>query len=240
MIGRLLLSLPSSSSRDNVDYTPELFQLSCDYRFVEGDISLTEEEQSVLDLAPIELRLFIESFQDPKAIKQNKMLLIGEPGLGKTLLASVIAKYSKRIFVKLRSGLLQNAYESSGENNLTKALSPYIYSDVPAVILFDEMESVANQSESKKVVNNPAKVLGNIMDDNRNPNLLIIGTSNNADHFVDSMKNRIQNRFTLDKPSIENVKKILAIHLRKHQVVFTDEDIEYAISFLSCFRRKNG
>ena len=164
----------SSSISSDPSFTPNIFESTIDYRnTTEEERKLTDEELSILESCSQHVQGIIELFKYEDTHKTQKMILVGESGIGKTGLARVIAKYSKRKFNKVTSGLLLNAWQGSEANNLAKAILPYLNSQEQIVLFFDEIDAVANTPDQHQKNNQSAKVLGQLMDENKNPNELI-------------------------------------------------------------------
>ena len=220
----------SSSISSDPSFTPNIFESTIDYRnTTEEERKLTDEELSILESCSQHVQGIIELFKYEDTHKTQKMILVGESGIGKTGLARVIAKYSKRKFNKVTSGLLLNAWQGSEANNLAKAILPYLNSQEQIVLFFDEIDAVANTPDQHQKNNQSAKVLGQLMDENKNPNLLIIGSCNSMDNFEDSVISRLPPHiYSIEKPNFAKRKRIFKINFCKYNIAFDDETLSYA------------
>lgn len=78
----------------------------------------------VLEYAHAGIKDVIETINNPNKKESIRMLLVGEPGVGKTTLAQAIAMQTNHLCFMIRAPSLANQYQFSGEQNLIAAISP--------------------------------------------------------------------------------------------------------------------
>ncbi len=134
--------------------------------------------------APMQIQTIKKRLCDPhyEGPKSGPLLFVGTPGTGKTTVAQALAEVSGRQYSFIRAPLLGNEYKDSTVQNLARYIVPLIKQNKPAVIVIDELMSVAAKEGS---LNDPDKKaldsLWTLMDDfSKNEKILFIATANST------------------------------------------------------------
>ncbi|MEX0848957.1 MAG: AAA family ATPase [Candidatus Dependentiae bacterium] len=120
-------------------------------------------------------------------------LLHGYPGVGKSSAAQMFAMLYQRPFVKINCAAIQTKWQASSVENLDKLLAPIIQSNDPWVIVLEELDALQKtKSADSDGRSNALTLLQSWMDESKNPNLIIVGTSNYLKEIPDSVSSRVR------------------------------------------------
>lgn len=117
-----------------------------DYEAVESDVSF--EDVGGNERAKGILMEVAEQFADPDVHSKwddpipKGVLLYGNPGTGKTMVAKAFAKEAEAVFIAVPVAKLRDAYYGETEKNLTDLFTQAGKHDGPVVIFFDEIDSL--------------------------------------------------------------------------------------------------
>ncbi|MCH8569559.1 MAG: AAA family ATPase [Balneolales bacterium] len=150
-------------------------------------------------------------------IKPHKgMMLYGEPGCGKTMIAKAIANEVEAHFISVKGPELINKYQGASEENLRK-LFDEARDMQPSIIFFDEMDAVAQRRSSNenlrsdaRFVNQLLSVMDGIEDYGR---ICVIGATNRIE-LIDSAllrPGRFDYQLEISKPDKEGCRRIFEI-----------------------------
>ncbi len=153
-------------------------------------------------------------------IKPHKgMMLYGEPGCGKTMIAKAIAHEVEAHFISVKGPELINKYQGASEENLRK-LFDEARAMQPSIIFFDEIDAVAqrrsdaeNLRSDARFVNQLLSVMDGVEDYGR---ICVIGATNRVE-LIDSAllrPGRFDYQLEVKKPDAEGCQKIFEIVTR--------------------------
>lgn len=151
------------------------------------------------------------------------ILLWGQPGCGKTLIAKAIANDIKAHFISIRGPEVLNKYIGQSEENLRE-----IFFEArkfqPSIIFFDEIDSIApkrtgadNERYSDRLVNQLLTMMDGIEDLG---NVCVIGSTNRIELIDDALlrPGRFDYSLEVKKPTLQGCLKIFSIHTAKMPV----------------------
>lgn len=148
--------------------------------------------------------------------QMTRLLLVGPQGSGKSSLALAIAYKLNRPYLFISAASLANEYKNSAITIINNLFDPIIESEVPAVIILDEITAFTKRFEDKND-SDPGAIehLWIKLDAcKKNPNLLVIFTANNTDKIPDTIKDRLSaSEFFISHPDINARKRIIEHYL---------------------------
>lgn len=170
-----------------------------------------EDVRSYLALA----KQHFECLKDPACksdFNENRKVVVGSTGVGKTTLAQVIAEELGIECIVVDAALLANEYANSAVNNFARAIASYI--DKPCVIVLDEFDAIlkalgANNSE-QKVPQQVWQILDRL---EKMPHILVIGTTNSLEEIPVQLRSRFKDNLIESPKEIpKQLKKKIIIH----------------------------
>ncbi|WP_164682460.1 ATP-binding protein [Cyclonatronum proteinivorum] len=150
-------------------------------------------------------------------IKPHKgMMLYGEPGCGKTMVAKAIANEVEAHFISVKGPELINKYQGASEENLRK-LFDEAREMQPSIIFFDEMDAVAQRRSDAETLRTDARfvnqllsVMDGVEDYGR---VCVIGATNRIELIDPALlrPGRFDYQLEVKKPDAEGCRKIFEI-----------------------------
>ncbi len=182
----------------------------------------TQTYEKRLSTAPDIIKKMIAAFRNesgkllPTQLPQN-LLLVGEPGVGKTFLALAIARTIQKndwIPVFVKSALVCDQYKNSGEQNINKFFDKLISSKNKFVVIFDEIDALALRNRTANIQHDmdTANALWTAFDEIKLfGNIFIIGTSNSIENFPPQLLSRFHPRtiLTIQSPGADDIENII-------------------------------
>mmetsp|Transcript_24133 Transcript_24133/g.78568 ORF Transcript_24133/g.78568 Transcript_24133/m.78568 type:complete len:387 (+) Transcript_24133:1258-2418(+) len=164
------------------------------------------------------------------------VILYGEPGTGKTLLAKAIASKTKANFIKITGSELVQKFLGEGPR-LVRDLFKTAHKLSPCIIFMDEIDAIGtirtdSHSEGEKEVQRTMLELLNQLDGfTTNQNIKIIMATNRIDTLDPALirPGRIDRKIEFSLPDDRTINKILTVHTKKMNV---GKDVNL-ISFLT-------
>ena len=215
---------PPSWSKERAQYDRD--EISC---YLDRPERLNNELiKIVLHHAPEKIKSILGSLWYNNRNICSKILLIGEPGTGKTTLAIALAQILRD------KALLENKYfsfylidgpqlagevQNSGERNLKRAFNTALAeSNENCVIIIDELDKLIAPPQNAKGKHDQgvAQAFNTLLNNCLNkPNVVIIGITNNLDVFPPALKSRFrENTIEIKMPDTPMRRDIIEYYLK--------------------------
>ena len=171
-------------------------------------------------------------YEDLGAQMPNGVLLYGDPGLGKSLLASCFIEESRLKAYTLRRNKGGKDFVQEITDTFKKAMA-----EAPAIIFMDDMDKFANEDEKHCDAEEYVAIQAGI-DEAKGTDVFVFATANNIRKLPDSLirSGRFDRKVELEGPSQQDAQKIIC-HFLKSKKVSDDvnmEDLAMMISYSSC------
>jgi transitional endoplasmic reticulum ATPase len=200
----------SERSMKNKRYVPEVT-----FEDIGGVDNIIDQIREVIELPLKRPEIFAHL-----GIKPHKgILLYGEPGNGKTLIAKAIANEVKAHFIPVSGPELISKWHGQSEENLRK-----IFKEArelqPSIIFFDEIDSVAQKRSDEESARLDAKFVNQLltlMDGMESyENVTILASTNRPELLDDALlrPGRFDFKIQINKPDEIGCYKILKVALR--------------------------
>ena len=179
-----------------------------------------------------ELYRIIDIVRDPAKYRKlgvsapKGILLSGEPGIGKTLMAkSFIKETGLKTFV-IRKDRPDGAFVDLIRETFEEAEKA-----APSIVLLDDLDKFANEDVYHRDAEEYVAVQACI-DDVKESEVLVLGTCNDYRKLPESLvrSGRFDKTFFMDFPGIEDAKKIISFYLKDKKVA-KDIDVEEIARF---------
>ena len=181
------------------------------------DVAGIEEN---LKLEIIEIIDFIknpEKYKKLNAKMPKGILMEGEPGVGKTMLAKAIANEAEVDFFYRSAADLENPYLGMSAKTV-KELFKKARESKNAIIFIDEIDSIGNRSEKNTVSGSGLiNALLTEMDGfNENENIVVIAATNHIEKLDKAIlrEGRFDRKISIPLPNVNGRKEILKVHLK--------------------------
>ena len=174
----------------------------------------------------------LEYYESLGASIPKGLMLYGEPGMGKTILAKALIKEAKVNSYLIRKNKSKNDILNEINevfNNASKDESAIIFIDD-----IDKFKDLKGDIEDNEVLNTiQAKI-----DDVHDKNVLVVATCNDFKHLPDSLvrDGRFDRKIELKTPSKEDAAKIIKYYMKDKQVDqnLNYDDVTKLIQYSSC------
>ena len=192
-----------------------------------GYESIKEELLQIIDMINNK-----EVFEKLGARFPHGVLITGNPGLGKTLLANCFIKESGLNSYTLRKTKGDNDFMNHITETFDKALE-----NAPSVILLDDLDKFSNEDDEYRDAEEYVVVQAAI-DKVKDKGVIVLATVNNVCKLPDSLirSGRFDRKISVETPTLEDALKIITYYLKDKSVSkeLNMEDINRMVSFGSC------
>ncbi len=192
-----------------------------------SEITTKFKDVAGLNEAKEEVQDIVSFLQDPEAFgrlgaKSPKgILLYGEPGTGKTLLARAIAGEAKVTFISVAGAEFDEEFVGVGAARV-RQLFDVARQNTPCIIFIDEIDALAHKRHahdpawSAQTVNQLLAEMDGL-DNARNNGIVVIGASNRIDAIDAAVlrPGRLDRHIKLDIPTLSEREQVLNIYLQK-------------------------
>ncbi len=152
----------------------------------------------------------------------NGLLLSGDPGVGKSLMAKCLCDESKRPTYIIRKNQADGDFIKEMQRIFGLATE-----NAPSIVLLDDMDKFANEDKDHIDAEEYVAVQACI-DEVKNKNVFVIATVNDLSKLPDSLKRagRFDRQITVSTPSFNDAKQIIEHYLKQKNYVGTDINID--------------
>lgn len=165
----------------------------------------------------IELERIIDMMVKPDKYKElgvqttRGLLLHGEPGVGKTLMAKCFVKASKRPTFTVRKDLPDGDFVKHIKNTFDKARS-----EAPSIVFLDDMDKFANGDSNHKNAEEFVTIQSCI-DECKDDEVFVLATTNDLRAIPNSLirPGRFDKTVVIENPVGEDAEKIIKHYLKK-------------------------
>ncbi len=183
-------------------------------------------------------RILLEYKQSHKLSKygmpnRRKVLLVGAPGTGKTMTASVIANELKLPLYIILMDKLMTKFMGETSNKLRQIFE--LIEEKKGVYLFDEFDTIGGERAKENDIGEMRRVLNSFLHfiDKEQSESLILAASNNISILDQALFRRFDDIITYNLPSEKEILKLLTNKLSSFKPAFKLEPLIATASGLS-------
>jgi AAA+ superfamily predicted ATPase len=187
----------------------------------------------IVNYAPCEIKKIVAKIKKPVSSNYmpTRLLLLGQPGTGKTTLAKAIAITTKRRYRFEKAPSLLDQYKNSAIQNLDVLFKSLFKSKQDCVLILDEFDVITDLFKTDKHDKEAVDQFWQLLDDcSLKKNVLFIGTTNKS--YYD-FPGQIQTRFikhrhvvTLTHPSLIYREQLIRHYLKNVSHELSDKFIK--------------
>lgn len=205
-----------SSAKDPLVYDMEVIESpGVSYEMIGGLAEQIEEIREVVELPLTEP----ERFERIGVVPPKGVLLIGEPGTGKTLLAKAVANHTSATFIRVVGSELVQKYIGEGAR-MVRELFELAKEKSPSILFIDEIDAIAarriedDTSGEREVHRTMMQLLAEVDGFDKRGNVRIIGATNRPDILDPALlrPGRFDRIIKIPIPDKEGRKEIFKIH----------------------------
>jgi len=218
--------------QDDVD--PLVSVMKVDKAPLESYADIGGLEQQIIEIKEaVELPLTRPELYDEIGIKPPKgVVLYGEPGTGKTLLAKAVANQTSATFLRVTGSELIQKYLGEGPK-LVRELFRVAEEHAPSIVLIDEIDAVgtkrydAHSGGEKEIQRTMLELLNQLDGFDAREDVKVIIATNRIDSLDPALirPGRIDRKIEFPLPDVKTRRKIFAIHTQK-MTLNDDVDLE--------------
>jgi len=164
-------------------------------------------------------------FLDIGVVPPKGVILFGEPGTGKTLLAKAVANSTKASFIRVTGSELVQKYLGDGPR-LVREIFKIATHISPSIIFMDEIDAIgtvrfdSTSSGEKEIQRTMLELLNQLDGFDYKENLKIIMATNRIDTLDPALirPGRIDRKIEIPLPDEKTLKKIFTVHLKKMKI----------------------
>ena len=152
------------------------------------------------------------------------VILEGEPGTGKTLMAQALANESDAYFIKLNGLEMESKWMGQSEENWRK-LFKEAKEHQPCIIFIDEFDAVAKQRQGTDISRHDDKIVDQLLtllDDleKNNTQIYVVAATNRLDLLDNAITRpgRFGHHIKVGKPDLVGCEKILELNIKNKPV----------------------
>lgn len=146
----------------------------------------------------------------------NGLLLSGEPGLGKTLMANCFIKASGRKAYICRKDMPDGDFVKHIKTTFEKAVE-----NAPSIVLLDDMDKFAANGDEMHKNSEEFVTIQSCIDEIKGKNVFVLATINDERALPKSLlrAGRFDNRITVESPRGEDAEKIVEHYIKKKNFI---------------------
>lgn len=166
---------------------------------------------------------------------QCRVLVTGKPGTGKTMLAEIIAKETKKPFYILKMGKLMDSLLGNTIRNIENSFAAIAATD--GVFLFDEFDSLTTARNDRSDVNEMRRAINSLLqcfEQHQGPSI-VIATTNRADTMDSAFRRRFDSVWELAEPDETGRLRIIQVTLEKHRMPQTQKIVAGLSTAMAAF-----
>jgi len=191
------------------------------------------EIKEAVELPLTNPEIFLEIGVDPP----KGVILFGEPGTGKTLLAKAVANSTNANFIRVTGSELVQKYLGDGPR-LVREIFKIAILISPSIIFMDEIDAIgtvrfnSTSSGEKEIQRTMLELLNQLDGFDYKENLKVIMATNRIDTLDPALirPGRIDRKIEFPLPDEKTLKKIFSVHLKKMKINDNVEIDEFLIS----------
>ena len=156
-----------------------------------------------------------EKYKNLGVTVPNALLIYGEPGLGKTLMAKTLAESSRRVVYSCSKNKPDGSFVDNIKETFEKALK-----NSPSIIILDDMDKFAEDNNSSSSNKEEFVVIQSCLEEVKEKGVFVIATANDIDNLPESLvrAGRFGRQIYVSSPTITEAVEIIEHYLKNKNV----------------------